>query len=179
MVVTQREGAGASRGATMTNRAAESADADRQPPPFGALLQRYRAAAGLTQEQLAARARLSRDAVAALESGKRHTPRAATVHLLADALALREEERAALHEAARPARAAAPQGATSATPPLPPALTAGSAAAQPTILIDRTDELVTIRQRLADKRVRLLTLTGPAGVGKTRLVLAAAEQLVD
>ena len=51
--------------------------------------------------------------------------------------------------------------------------------AQPTPLIDRADELATIRQRLADTGTRLLTLTGPAGVGKTRLALAAATQLVD
>jgi Cdc6-like AAA superfamily ATPase len=46
--------------------------------------------------------------------------------------------------------------------------------AQLTPLIDRTDELATIRQYLVEGNVRLLTLTGPAGVGKTRLALAAA-----
>src|SRR6478752_5291601 len=51
--------------------------------------------------------------------------------------------------------------------------------AQPTPLVDRADELATISQRLADEGTRLLTLTGPAGVGKTRLALAAASQLSD
>jgi predicted ATPase/DNA-binding CsgD family transcriptional regulator len=45
---------------------------------------------------------------------------------------------------------------------------------QPTPLVGRTAELETISQRLAGDGVRLLTLTGPAGVGKTRLALAAA-----
>jgi AAA domain len=48
---------------------------------------------------------------------------------------------------------------------------------QPTPLVGRSDELATIRWRLADEGVRLLTLVGPAGVGKTRLAVAAAEQL--
>ena len=51
--------------------------------------------------------------------------------------------------------------------------------AQPTPLIGRTAELATIHRRLSDQGARLLTLTGPAGVGKTRLALAAAAQLAD
>jgi predicted ATPase/DNA-binding CsgD family transcriptional regulator len=51
--------------------------------------------------------------------------------------------------------------------------------AQPTPLVDRTDELATICQCLADDGTRLLTLTGPTGVGKTRLALAAAAQLAN
>lgn len=50
-------------------------------------------------------------------------------------------------------------------------------AAQPLPLIDRTAELAAIRRQLVEDGVRLLTLTGPAGVGKTRLALAAADQL--
>ncbi|HEV2239142.1 MAG TPA: AAA family ATPase, partial [Ktedonobacterales bacterium] len=46
-----------------------------------------------------------------------------------------------------------------------------------TPLIDRVDELAIIHQLLAVEGARLLTLTGPAGVGKTRLALAAAAQI--
>jgi non-specific serine/threonine protein kinase len=49
----------------------------------------------------------------------------------------------------------------------------------PTPLIDRAVELELIHQRLVDDHVRLITLTGPAGVGKTRLALEAAKQLSD
>lgn len=45
----------------------------------------------------------------------------------------------------------------------------------PTPLIDRERELNTVRTILADESVRLVTLTGPGGVGKTRLALAVAR----
>ena len=42
---------------------------------FGTVLRRQRRAAGLTQEELAARAGLSARGIADLERGARHTPR--------------------------------------------------------------------------------------------------------
>jgi class 3 adenylate cyclase len=68
---------------------------------FAALLKRHRLAAGLTQEELAARAKASPRGVSDLERGKRTKPHLPTVRALAEALALSESDRAAFLAAAQ------------------------------------------------------------------------------
>jgi len=51
--------------------------------------------------------------------------------------------------------------------------------APPTRLLGRERELEAIQHMLLCPEVRLLTLTGAAGVGKTRLALAAGQQMAD
>ena len=106
-------------------RGGRSAGGDRQRRPagrsFGVALKRYRLGAGLTQEALAERARLSARAVSDLERGVARAPRPGTLALLARALRLGPADRTALAAAAHP-----PPGAgASARPPhnLPPSLT--------------------------------------------------------
>lgn len=49
---------------------------------------------------------------------------------------------------------------------------------QPTRLVGRTDELAAISRLLAVERTRVVTLTGPGGIGKTRLAFQVAADLV-
>ncbi|NIS80645.1 MAG: tetratricopeptide repeat protein [Anaerolineales bacterium] len=47
-----------------------------------------------------------------------------------------------------------------------------------TSFVGREEELIQIRERLADPACRLLTLIGPGGIGKTRLALQAAHEML-
>src|SRR5215467_10923972 len=108
---------------------------------FGTLLKRYRVAAGLTQEALAAQAGLSPRGISDLERGERRAPRKETIHLLAEALHLSEAKRAQLEAAAR-GRAATAGPASAAT--TLPALAPPSAAP----LVGRAREIQWLEQQL-------------------------------
>jgi predicted ATPase/DNA-binding SARP family transcriptional activator len=51
--------------------------------------------------------------------------------------------------------------------------------AQTTPFIGREDELVELQTLIADPEIRLVTIVGPGGMGKTRLALSTAEQILD
>ena len=134
---------------------------------FGLLLREYRQARGLTQEDLAARARMSARAVSDLERGLARTPRRDSVRLLADALDLGAADRLRLEVAAGPRHVGTQSSvyAETAQTGLPIQLTS---------FVGRQREVQEATALLAE--TRLLTLLGPGGVGKTRLAHEAAAE---
>ena len=129
---------------------------------FGGLLRQFRAAAGISQEILAERAGLSRRGIADLERGARNFPYGDTIRRLADALGLTPDERAALLAAGT--RQSSPEPDRSSSLPV-----------ELSSLVGREREISEIQLIL--KSCRLLTLTGAAGIGKTRLALEVAHRL--
>ena len=120
----------------------------------------------MTQEELAERAGISARTVSDLERGLRTGVHSETARRLASALGLGDQERLRFETLARGRVAASEPPARSSALPVPP-----------TRLLGRARELDTIKARLKDPDVRLLTLTGPGGIGKTRLALEAAAQV--
>jgi len=140
---------------------------------FAAALRDARLHAGLTQRELAELAGLSFRTVSDLERGVNAFPRRDTADMLADALRLPDDARAPFLAAAR--RRGPDPGSPVVSPPTQP----GRSRALPPVaspLFGREAELAAVLDGLADPEVRLLTVTGPGGVGKTRLALQAARQ---
>ena len=136
---------------------------------FGDLLRQHRNAAGLTQEDLAERSGLSVDTISLLERGEHRRPHRYTMQSLADALGLSRSDRIRFETSARK-----PAGSSTARVAQPASLPSPL-----TPFIGREREVKEVRQKLLQPDVRLLTLTGPGGVGKTRLSLEVAWQVRD
>jgi predicted ATPase/DNA-binding XRE family transcriptional regulator len=132
---------------------------------FGELLRRHRRAAGFSQEYLAERALLSTTAIGLLERGLRHAPRRETIALLVQALDLSQAESAELESVANSGRARLGRDIHDELPePI-------------TSFVGRADEIVTLCGLVLGNEQRLITITGPSGVGKSRFALETARRV--
>ncbi|MFE3641102.1 ATP-binding protein [Streptomyces sp. NPDC059169] len=146
----------------------DSPERARKTSGFATMLRDLREARSLTQQELAAAAGLSVDAVSALERGRRTQPQPHTVRSLASALQLRDTDRMALLSALGRAGDEAlemPLRTLTTRSPSPPAVP----------VIGRDDEVAEIVAALRGTPGRLVTLTGPGGVGKTTVALVVAD----
>ena len=160
---------------------------------FSALLRQQRLAAGFTQAALAERAGVAERTIQDLERGIAR-PRRQTVNRLVSALGQLPEVCAQL-EAAMSASRRHPGPTTRprrrGVPPVARDKAVGfsalvSLAARPhnlplqtTLLLGRDREVGAVRSLLLRDHVRLVTLTGAGGSGKTRLGLQVAADLLD
>jgi predicted ATPase/transcriptional regulator with XRE-family HTH domain len=145
---------------------------------FGYWLRRRRKALDLTQAELAQRVSCSLDLIQKIETDARK-PSRQLAEKLADSLGLDVAERVAFVQAARAERAVdqlvlpsqpVEQWQRSSRHTLP---------AQPTPLIGREQECAALGHLLRRSDTRLVTLSGPGGIGKTRLGLQMAAELID
>jgi predicted ATPase/DNA-binding XRE family transcriptional regulator len=145
---------------------------------FGERLRSLRERAGLTQDELANQAGLTPNAVSALERGTRTRPYPHTVRSLADALQLSESERAGLIDSV-PKRRTSRSESEVAQAGRPDRVidTDLSLVVPPTPLFGRDSDIAKVAQLARSGRSRLITLTGPGGVGKTRLAMAVCHEL--
>jgi predicted ATPase/DNA-binding XRE family transcriptional regulator len=142
---------------------------DQPALDFGGLLRELRAAARMTQEELAEASRLSPRSVSDLERGVSRRAHKDTALLLADALGLAGPVREVFVAAARGQ--------------IPAAEVLAAMSASRNNLPTPVDSFVGRQMELAEitravRADRLVTLTGPGGSGKTRLALEAAASLV-
>lgn len=143
---------------------------------FGEYLRYLRRRARLTQRELGAAVGYSEAHIARLEGNQRMPDPMVVSAQFIEALGLKDDPEAAQHlirlaESARGMRNALKAGAPRAGHAPPTNLRT-----QLTSFVGRAEEIAEVKKLLGE--TRLLTLTGPGGVGKTRLAVQVASEML-
>ena len=146
-----------------------------QAHSFGNWLKTRRKARDLTQSELAEQVGCSAAAIRKLEAEERR-PSAQIVQRLAEIFEIPQNEQANFLRFARGEMRSAPAEAKEDFPwQLPNSLIRSNLPATVTSLIGREQEIADVREYLSKAHIRLVTLIGPPGIGKTRLSIEAAR----
>ena len=145
---------------------------------FGYWLRLKRKALDLTREELAERIGYSAATVRKIEDEERR-PSVQIARRLADIFNIPPNERESFLGFARGNWESAPVE-TKEDPPwrASPQSPRSNIPATTTSLIGRASEIALVREYLSNKDIRLVTLMGPPGIGKTRLSIEAARALL-
>ena len=143
---------------------------------FGYWMSRQRKALDLTQQALADLVGYSVATIKKLEADERR-PSRQMAERLADYLAIPAGQRAIFVECARGLRPMDHMPLVREPAPAPSAVMPSNLPSPLTPLIGREDEIATVKRYLSHSDTRLLTLTGPPGIGKTRLSIQVASEL--
>lgn len=144
---------------------------------FGDLLRFLRRRLRLSQRDLAIAVGYSESHLSRIEAGERPLDRTSLLALFVPALSLQDEPETVERLLELIVDRATIQPATLHVS-APTAADQGRLPAPLTSFIGRDEEMTAICALLVDRRIRLLTLTGPVGVGKTRLALAVGKRLL-
>jgi predicted ATPase/transcriptional regulator with XRE-family HTH domain/Tfp pilus assembly protein PilF len=151
-----------------------------QSVSFGYWIRRQRKALDLTQSALANRVGCSRITITKIERDERR-PSRIMAERLADALCIPNAEHPLFIEVALAERSpeglALPATFDSSSPPQSIPGFIYNLPVPVTSLVGRKREIAEVSRLLKRKPVRLLTLLGPGGVGKTRLAITVASRL--
>ena len=147
---------------------------------FGYWLKLRRKALDLTREALAERAGYSAESIRKIETEQRR-PSAEMAERLADILNIPQEERTAFLRFARGDWRSTPSAREEeapwrASPPALPQQPRSNLPATFTSLIGRDKDIAAVQDYLTHPDIRLVTLIGAPGIGKTRLSIASARK---
>jgi predicted ATPase/DNA-binding XRE family transcriptional regulator/Tfp pilus assembly protein PilF len=152
------------------------------PSTFGGRLKQLRQEHGLTQDALAERVGCATQTIRKIEAGQRR-PSYQIAARLAEQLGIAPEDRANFirfsRDEPRPEQIELPTQTVSETQPASLAPPPRSLPTPLTRLIGRQHEVISAQQLLLRGDLRLLTLIGPGGTGKTRLGVEVAAGLED